>query len=98
MPIDTANAQYDDYNNTYDYVGYFRGEPYVFGAKFELNSGQVTEAYPMCGVDNYDLGYLPTDPNYDDYYDPNLLPVPLADANYEGKYRFPNSEDSRPIS
>ena len=96
LPIDTANSQYDDYNNTYDYVGYFRGEPYVFGVKFELNSGQVTEAYPMNGVDNYDLGYLPTDPNYDDYYDPNLLPVPLADANYEGRYRFPNSEDSNP--
>jgi hypothetical protein len=94
-PVDNAHGQYDNYGLTYDYVGYFRGEPYVFGVVFELNTGQITEAFPMNGVDNYLLGYLPTHADYDKYYDPDfpLFGVDIR-ANLEGRYRFPTSENS----
>ena len=96
-PVDNAHGQYDNYGLTYDYVGYFRGEPYVFGVIFEMNTGQVTEAFPMNGVDNYTLGYLPLDADYDKYYDPDF-PLFGEDvrSNYEGRYRFPNSVNSNP--
>ena len=96
-PTDNAHAQYDNYKLTYDYVGYFRGEPYVFGVVFEMNTGQVTEAFPMNGVDNYTLGYLPLDADYDKYYDPDF-PLFGQDVrgNYDGRYRFPNSVNSNP--
>jgi len=95
-PVDNAHGQYDNYGLTYDYVGYFRGEPYVFGVVFELNTGHVTEAFPMNGVDNYTLGYLPTHADYNKFYDPNFpLGVDIR-ANLEGRYRFPNSVNSNP--
>ena len=93
----TSNAQYKDYKDTYDYVGYFRGEPYAFAVIFELTTGQETEAYFLNGLDNYDDGYLPIDPNYNHFYDPANATYGIPhEANYKGLYRFPSTDHSNP--
>jgi hypothetical protein len=42
---------YKDYQNTFDKVGYFRGEPYAFGIVFVLNGGKETRMFPVSGYD-----------------------------------------------
>jgi hypothetical protein len=76
-------GQYKDYTN-YDYIGYFRGEPYVFGMVAELLDGTMTQAYPLWGVDAFsDITPLYAEGSSDK-------------GNFNGIYRFPNAHLSSP--
>jgi hypothetical protein len=47
------NGQYKYYENTFDSVGYFRGETYAFGIVFVFTDGKESDALPLTGVDDF---------------------------------------------
>jgi len=51
IPINNRKGQYKDYFKTYYDAGYFRIETYPFAITYELNSGTLTEAFPVKGYD-----------------------------------------------
>ena len=57
------NGQYKDYENTFEYVGYFRGETYAFGIVFVFNDGKTSDALPLTGFDDYFATALNTNNN-----------------------------------
>lgn len=82
LPFETddnyPNGQYKDYQNTFENVGYFRGETYVFGIIYVFKDGKESQAFPLTGFDEWNGvgGYQPK---------------PL---NKNGIYRFPNLSKS----
>lgn len=63
--IDDASIpyQYKDYQQTYDHVGYFRGEPYAFAVVFVLTDGGVLPPTPMTGTDHWTGTTTPSNDN-----------------------------------
>ncbi len=49
----TNNGQYKYYLNTFESVGYFRGETYAFGVVFVFNDGKESQALPVTGFDDF---------------------------------------------
>lgn len=52
--------QYQNYQNTYSKVGYFRGEPYAFAVVFVMSSGKTLPPIPMTGTDHWPASPTPT--------------------------------------
>lgn len=44
---------YKNFENAFDMVGHFRGEPYPFGVVFVFNGGIHSDVYPIAGKDDY---------------------------------------------
>lgn len=57
------SGQYKDYENTYENVGYFRGETYPFGIVFVFTDGTESEAIPCNGFDDWNPGSHPYQSN-----------------------------------
>lgn len=74
--------QYKDYKDTYDYIGYFRGETYPFAGVAVFKDGYRSLAYTVRGIDAYDVN--PVDIG-GEYIDPTKV-------NEKGIFRFPSRE------
>lgn len=58
--INFNNCQYKNWRNTYEKVGYFRGETYAFAIVFVDKGGRESEPFPVTGGDYYALVGPPT--------------------------------------
>ena len=47
------NDVYDNPQYVHDFVGYFRGETYAIALVYDFNDGDITDAYPTAGRDDY---------------------------------------------
>jgi len=72
---------YNQENNCYSHVGYFRGESYAFGMVFILKNGRETEAFPIKGRDDWDLAAT-TDNVEGIYRFPTIQNSPTVSGDY----------------
>jgi hypothetical protein len=89
----TSGAGFDGYpsgyanpRNVHDRLGYWPGEPYMFGIQYMFKNGSLSPVFPIRGIDNIynDASYNMSDLSGDIDYDER--------NNYEnvrGIYRFP---------
>lgn len=89
----TTGAGFDGYpsgyanpKNVHDRLGYWPGEPYMFGIEFMFKNGSRSPIFPVRGIDNIfnDASYSMVDLSGDkDYVEENNY------ENVRGIYRFP---------
>ncbi len=51
--ISASGMQHKDWSITYDDSGYFGGEIYALGIKFNFTNGITSDVYPIKGIDNW---------------------------------------------
>lgn len=52
-PGNSIPFQHKNWKNTYDHVGYFRGEAYAFAIVFVMNNGKLSPPIPVLGRDEW---------------------------------------------
>ena len=80
-PSDT----YDNPEYIHDYVGYFRGEIYAFSLVYNFKDGDITDAYPTAGRDDFNNTTADTEIPYSDY-------IESDNYNTDGIYRTPRAD------
>jgi hypothetical protein len=75
-----TDGQYKSWSNTYNYTGYFSGEPYPFAVVYVFDDGTESEAYPTKGFDDFEMTRSASNEN-GIFRFPNVL---LRDTHHPG--------------
>jgi len=70
---------YNNEINVYNRTGYFRGEAYAYGIVYVLKNGRETQAFPIAGRDDWNLGGTPNTSGV--YRFPNINVSPTVSGN-----------------
>lgn len=76
---------YDDPQEIYNRSAYFRGETYAFALNYKFKDGDITDAYPTAGRDDYDNDTCHLADNWETYQQGTAF-------NQDGIYRTPKAD------
>ncbi len=76
---------YDSPEEVYHRVGYFRGETYAFALNYKFKDGDITDAYPTAGRDDYDNDTCHLTDDWETYQQSTAF-------NQDGIYRTPKAD------